>query len=305
MGQSTAAAARARARRRNRENIKRSAVSDITAEQELAMRLKARNCPLCGTRMRSEGGKPDSRELDHIVPIVIGGTHTHGNVRIICRRCNQRRPKDGSDYDGPVTLWAQGPSPVRRPRKQYAVNMVTCRKGLHPWVGSNIKVTPSGQRRCAACERQRDRSGRPSQAKNPKRRCECGAMFVVPGRTLMCPGCTEKAGRKAAELHAAGGMTWGQVAAEVGYTTAEGARYAAKRIGYAPVRPESAVKPERQCRCGESPYRHGRCRDCIAAAAAKAATLRGYGWTLRMIADDLGYTSITSVTNLLKTADSA
>jgi 5-methylcytosine-specific restriction endonuclease McrA len=49
---------------------------------------------------------PNSKELDHIVPLGVGGTHTVGNVRIICRDCNLRRPKDGSDYVGPIALWA-------------------------------------------------------------------------------------------------------------------------------------------------------------------------------------------------------
>jgi hypothetical protein len=61
----------------------------------------------CGARMTDAPFLPNSKELDHMIPINVGGTHTIGNVRIICRRCNERRPKDGSDYTGPVTLWAE------------------------------------------------------------------------------------------------------------------------------------------------------------------------------------------------------
>lgn len=60
----------------------------------------------CGVRMTDVPYLVNSKELDHIVPINVGGTYTIGNVRIICRQCNQQRPKDGSDYTGPVTLWA-------------------------------------------------------------------------------------------------------------------------------------------------------------------------------------------------------
>jgi 5-methylcytosine-specific restriction endonuclease McrA len=58
--------------------------------------------------MTDESNQPNSKHLDHIIPVVMGGTHTMGNVRIICRTCNLSRPKDGSDLDGhQPTLWAQ------------------------------------------------------------------------------------------------------------------------------------------------------------------------------------------------------
>ena len=302
MGQPTPAVARAKARRRNREHLKRSAVSDITAEQELAMRAKARKCPLCGVRMRSDGGKPDSKELDHIIPIAVGGTHTHGNVRIICRRCNQRRPKDGSDYSGPVTLWAQGPSPVKRPRKQRIGNVATCRKGLHPWVASNIIIGTTGKKRCRSCRRANER------AKRPLRPCaRCGTPTALPGSQAMCPTCIDGAARKAAELHASG-QTWGQVAAQVGYGTAEGARYAAKRIGYIPaaLKPKTETRPPCR-RCGR-PVADARgrgkstCPECRATAARDAAEMYRAGMTLREIADWLGYDSVASAGNLVKSA---
>ncbi|WP_176737962.1 HNH endonuclease [Micromonospora inyonensis] len=68
--------------------------------------MKARRCPLCAVRMTDQPYLPASKELDHIVPLGVGGTHTIGNVRIICRACNLKRPKDGGDYAGPVTLFA-------------------------------------------------------------------------------------------------------------------------------------------------------------------------------------------------------
>jgi len=95
-----------RARNHLRRTQYRAAFDRVTPEFENALRAKARKCPLCSTRMTDDPLKPNSKELDHIVPRNAGGTHTIGNVRIICRSCNVRRPKDGSDYVGPVTLWA-------------------------------------------------------------------------------------------------------------------------------------------------------------------------------------------------------
>lgn len=86
-----------------------SRLTDITPEFEIALRAKAKRCPLCRVILTDVPFLPHSKELDHIVPRVAGGTHTMGNVRIICRQCNQGRPWDGSDYAGPVTLWAEEP----------------------------------------------------------------------------------------------------------------------------------------------------------------------------------------------------
>jgi 5-methylcytosine-specific restriction endonuclease McrA len=138
------------ARRRHRAHLKRASVSDITSEQEMAMRKKAKNCPLCGVRMTDQPYLPSSKHLDHIVPINQGGTHTHGNTRIICCSCNVRRPHDGSDYDGQLTLWAQSPGVQERaPRKGGFRNTTTCRKGLHPWPESAVVLW--GHKQCGPC----------------------------------------------------------------------------------------------------------------------------------------------------------
>ena len=93
-----------------------TADTDITPQQEAAMRRRARRCPLCGVYMTTKPMLPNSKQLDHIVPIGVGGTHTHGNVRVICRDCNLKRPKDGSDYTGLTTLWATEPNVVLAPK---------------------------------------------------------------------------------------------------------------------------------------------------------------------------------------------
>lgn len=280
--------ARAKAQRRNRDHIRRSAVSDVTAQDELDMRRRARRCPLCNVGLSDTPNLPASKHLDHIVPLGVGGTHTHGNVRITCARCNVRRPRDGSDFTGQITLWAQGEVVIARPSRQ------ACRKGLHPWVPANIVTNGQGRKRCRAC---RVAAGRLRDL----RQCRCGAMFAASGKTFMCAPCIEASARRAAELHASG-LSWTQAAARVGYTTDEGARYAAKRVGYTPA-PRPKTERSRGCpECG-TPMRKGarNCQACTEVLAWRAVEMRRGGQTLQQIADRLGYRSISAVTNLMKT----
>lgn len=95
-------------RRAHRQAVRRelTLAGDITPGYELELRRRAKRCPLCNVRLADVAFLPSGKELDHIVPVNVGGTHTIGNVRIICRGCNGRRPKNGSDYEGPVTLFA-------------------------------------------------------------------------------------------------------------------------------------------------------------------------------------------------------
>lgn len=93
-------------RRRSRKRGSLGAFDHVTATYERELRAAAKQCPLCDIRLIDDPSQHASKELDHMVPLNVGGTHTMGNVRIICRLCNVRRPYDGSDYIGPVTLWA-------------------------------------------------------------------------------------------------------------------------------------------------------------------------------------------------------
>jgi hypothetical protein len=55
-------------------------------------------CKICGVNLVETLG-PNQYNLDHIIPINIGGSHIKSNIRYICRKCNRARPKDGSDID--------------------------------------------------------------------------------------------------------------------------------------------------------------------------------------------------------------
>lgn len=105
-----------RAKNHRRRGVSRG--GDFTAADEIAMRRKAKRCPLCGIKLADEPFLPASKELDHILPRNVGGTHTHGNLRIICKRCNAARPLDGSDFVGQLSLWAQDPvAVIKQPKR--------------------------------------------------------------------------------------------------------------------------------------------------------------------------------------------
>ena len=72
--------------------------TDITSSWLKRLYKDSETCPLCGCKMDANGRMyPSGKQLDHILPINIGGWHTKDNVRIVCLKCNLARPKDGSD----------------------------------------------------------------------------------------------------------------------------------------------------------------------------------------------------------------
>ncbi len=78
------------------------AETDLTPEIEQDLRRRTRICVECGCHMVKRPGTPRSKELDHILSLHVGGTHTLANVRVICRKCNLSRPKDARDI--PIQL---------------------------------------------------------------------------------------------------------------------------------------------------------------------------------------------------------
>lgn len=97
---------KARQRRKTHRRKVRTRRAELPLADEMRLRDQAKRCPLCRVRLIDEPYQPASKELDHIVPLNQGGTHTIFNVRIICRSCNIHRPKDGSDFTGQVSLFA-------------------------------------------------------------------------------------------------------------------------------------------------------------------------------------------------------
>jgi len=97
-------------RLRTRENhkchkrrVKATRYSDLRGSDIYRIKKRAKVCELCGETLSEDF---TYRHLDHIWPIHAGGTHTRDNVRVLCRSCNLKRPKDGSDVsDFQLNLW--------------------------------------------------------------------------------------------------------------------------------------------------------------------------------------------------------
>lgn len=90
-------------RARRVTKLRRKAVErGVDAEAIDPMRVFARDgwmCGICGRKTAaSKRGThhPKAPEMDHIVALANGGSHTWGNVQCACRECNGR--KGASDY---------------------------------------------------------------------------------------------------------------------------------------------------------------------------------------------------------------
>lgn len=84
-------------RQRNHKRRAKYKETDITFEWIWELHENTPNCVLCGVELTEGNDKDSSRHLDHIVLLSLDGTHTMDNVRYICKKCNLKRPKDGSD----------------------------------------------------------------------------------------------------------------------------------------------------------------------------------------------------------------
>lgn len=100
-----------RQRRAARRALERA--GDVTDAVMLALSRK-RCCELCGVVMTRKAG-PKQRQIDHIMPLNVGGAHTPANLRAICRSCNYSRPKDGSDLTQ-MLLISRNPTNLGRHR---------------------------------------------------------------------------------------------------------------------------------------------------------------------------------------------
>ena len=91
----TYAAARAkRAARKKRKAIERGARTAVRVDPIDVFERDAWRCQICGRKTpQSKRGTyhPTAPELDHIVALANGGTHTWDNVQCACRSCNARK----------------------------------------------------------------------------------------------------------------------------------------------------------------------------------------------------------------------
>jgi 5-methylcytosine-specific restriction endonuclease McrA len=80
---------------RNRKNLMRTLEkeSDINNKYLKYLLDLSSTCPMCYVEYNSKQDK----HIDHIKPISVGGKHKKNNIRVICKKCNLSRPKDGRD----------------------------------------------------------------------------------------------------------------------------------------------------------------------------------------------------------------
>lgn len=65
----------------------------------LKLKSKTTHCEICNIKLTNK-----NTDLDHIVPLNIGGAHSNSNVRYICSSCNRGRPSNGKDLIGNYNL---------------------------------------------------------------------------------------------------------------------------------------------------------------------------------------------------------
>ena len=70
--------------------------TDITIDFMIQLRKDNPNCAMCHGLLTNKKGD-NQTHLDHIIPLNVGGKHEIRNVRLVCRKCNLSRPKDGRD----------------------------------------------------------------------------------------------------------------------------------------------------------------------------------------------------------------
>lgn len=87
-----------------RQARKAGIVSDVSNLWLSELRVSSTICELCAEEMSFllHWLAPKYPNLDHIIPLKVGGLHLRVNLRYICRDCNIRRPRDGRDV-GPET----------------------------------------------------------------------------------------------------------------------------------------------------------------------------------------------------------
>ena len=80
---------------RNAANRRRAAGGGLETRFLIGLRLSTAYCELCFVLLDEV-----RVDLDHVRPVAVGGLHSTDNVRFICKRCNQQRPKSGKDAIG-------------------------------------------------------------------------------------------------------------------------------------------------------------------------------------------------------------
>lgn len=87
------------------EKKRRAALRTVAIQPVIDIKVFARDkwiCCQCGCKVQKVNIYSDNAaELDHIVPVSLGGPHSYSNVQTLCRRCNQQK---SNNYNGQLIL---------------------------------------------------------------------------------------------------------------------------------------------------------------------------------------------------------
>lgn len=95
--------------KRIRRKMERARLREVKVERVDPMKVFDRDgwrCQICGAKTpKAKRGKIDSRapELDHIVPLSVGGEHSYRNTQCACRECNGKK---GNMVYGQIPMFA-------------------------------------------------------------------------------------------------------------------------------------------------------------------------------------------------------
>ena len=68
-----------------------------TSRELRDLTVRTRKCPLCKTKLTDDPHQPNTKHIDHIIPVALEPIGALSNLRVVCASCNQKRPHDGSD----------------------------------------------------------------------------------------------------------------------------------------------------------------------------------------------------------------
>lgn len=87
------------------EKKRRAALRTVATEAVVDIKVFERDkwkCKICGIKLQKEFiYRDDAAEVDHIVPISLGGPHSYTNTQAACRKCNQEK---SNKYYGQLVL---------------------------------------------------------------------------------------------------------------------------------------------------------------------------------------------------------
>lgn len=89
------------AQKKKRRALLRTQIAHTIVDTKVFARDKWRCKMCCCVVQKQDIYKDNAAEVDHIVPLSLGGPHTYSNVQTLCRKCNQAK---SNKYNGQLVL---------------------------------------------------------------------------------------------------------------------------------------------------------------------------------------------------------